>query len=476
MFSVTLRIILSGLAEGIYFVILSCAGVLTWPRSNIVKVSIKNCFIIIIILNKSPLWEDVNIFIIYKLNRAGHCSRRTFNYFCVCMRVLSGLDVVTRDLPAGLRGKNLGILCHASSISGDFRHITEIFAGRNDCRLAALFGPQHGLSGQTQDNMIEWESNSDPASGIHVYSLYGEHRKPTSAMLEGIEVLVADLQDVGARLYTYIWTIKLCMEACAEAGIPLWILDRPNPIGRMQVDGPVLDEEYFTFVGGACIPLCHRMTIGEMALWLKEKYYPGCELHLIRAEGWHRNMMFGETGLPWVLPSPNMPTQQTAAVYPGTVLAEALNVSEGRGTVIPFELLGAPWIDGPALLREMRSRNLPGCSLRMHDFIPTFNKYSGEYCRGIQIHVTDLSLYRPVVTALHLFDAMIRTSPQGALEFNPPPYEYEYRLMPFDILSGDSHMREVLTNGLSLRDETERWEAGTAGFLDDFRQIALYKD
>lgn len=392
------------------------------------------------------------------------------------MKVLSGLDVITRNLPAGLRGKNLGLLCHSSSISSDYRHITEILAGCAEVRVSALFGPQHGLSGQTQDNMIEWQSTSDPVFGIPVYSLYGEHRKPTQAMLEGLDALVADLQDVGARLYTYIWTVKLCMEACLEAGIPLWILDRPNPIGRIPVDGPVLDEEYFTFVGGACIPLCHRMTIGEMALWLKEKYYPACQLHVVRSEGWRRNTMYRETGLPWVLPSPNMPTPESAAVYPGTVLAEALNVSEGRGTVIPFELLGAPWIDGRRLLQEMRSRNLPGCSFRMHDFIPTFNKYNGEYCRGIQIHVTDASLFRPVGTALHLFDAIIRTSPQGALEFNPPPYEYEYRLMPFDILSGDSRMREVLTRSMSLKEETERWEAQTEVFMADFRQIALYQE
>jgi uncharacterized protein YbbC (DUF1343 family) len=392
------------------------------------------------------------------------------------MKVLSGLDVVTRSIPSGLRGKKLGLLCHSSSIASDYRHITEIFGSSKECSLAVMFGPQHGLSGQTQDNMIEWESTTDPVLGIPVYSLYGAHRKPTPEMLEGLEVLVADLQDVGARLYTYIWTVKLCMEACAEAGIPLWILDRPNPIGRVPVDGPVLSEEYFTFVGGACIPLCHRMTIGEMALWLREKYIPGCELHIVRAEGWNRNSMYGETGLPWVLPSPNMPTQQSATVYPGTVLAEALNVSEGRGTVIPFELIGAPWIDGRRLLQEMRSRNLPGCSFRMHDFIPTFNKYTGEYCRGIQIHVTEASLFKPVATALHLFDAIIRTSPESAMKFNPPPYEYEYRLMPFDILSGDSRMREVLTMGLSLKEETERWQAQTEIFISDFRHIALYNE
>ncbi len=392
------------------------------------------------------------------------------------MKVLSGLDVVSRNLPAGLHGRRIGLLCHSSSITSDFRHATEIFGNSNQCTLAALFGPQHGLSGQTQDNMIEWEGTVDPVLGIPVYSLYGEHRKPVPSMLEGLEAFVADLQDVGARLYTYIWTVKLCMEACTDAGIPVYILDRPNPIGRIQADGPVLDEEFFTFVGGACIPLCHRMTIGEMALWLKEKYYPRCDLHVIRTEGWKRNMMYDDTGLPWVLPSPNMPTPQSAAVYPGTVLAEALNLSEGRGTVIPFELTGAPWIDGHRLLKELRERNLPGCSFRMHDYIPTFHKYAGEYCRGIQIHVTDAAAFRPVATAMHLFDAIIRTSPEGSLKFNPPPYEYEYHLMPFDILSGDSRMRKVLSEGLSLKEETERWDAQTELFLADFRQLSLYAE
>ncbi len=392
------------------------------------------------------------------------------------MKVQSGLDAVCRDLPSGLRGKRAGLLCHSSSITSDYRHITEVFGQNDRLRLAALFGPQHGLSGQTQDNMIEWEGAVDPVLGIPVYSLYGEHRKPTPSMLEGLDAFVADLQDVGARLYTYIWTVKLCMEACSDAGIPVYILDRPNPIGRIQADGPVLDEEYFTFVGGACIPLCHRMTIGEMALWIREKYFPRCELHVIRAAGWKRSMMYSDTGLPWVLPSPNMPTPQTAAVYPGTVLAEATNLSEGRGTVIPFELTGAPWINGRRLLKELRNRNLPGCSFRMHDFIPTFHKYAGEYCRGIQIHVTDASIFRPVITAMHLFDAIIRTSPAGSFRFNPPPYEYEYRLMPFDILAGDSRLREVLTEGLSLAEETERWEAQTETYLSEFRQMALYTE
>jgi len=392
------------------------------------------------------------------------------------MKVLSGLDVVSMQMPVQLRGKSIGILCHSSSITREYRFITEVFGSDSGCRLAALFGPQHGISGQTQDNMIEWESTTDPVLGVPVHSLYGEHRKPTPRMLAGLEALVVDLQDVGARLYTYIWTVKLCMEACAEAGIPVVILDRPNPIGRVRTDGPVLKADYFTFVGGASIPLCHRMTIGEMALWIREKHIPRCELHVIRARGWRRNLLYHETGLPWVIPSPNMPTPQTALVYPGMVLAEALNLSEGRGTVIPFELTGAPFLNSHRLLSELRDRKIPGCSFRLHDFIPTFHKFAGAYCRGIQIHVTDASSFRPVATALNLFDAIIKTSPEGSLTFNPPPYEYEYRLMPFDILSGDSRMREVLEKRLSLSDEIARWDASIAEFSVEFRPLALYDE
>ena len=390
--------------------------------------------------------------------------------------VHTGLEQVSRDLPAALRGKRVGILCHASSITPDFRHITEIFAGRDDVSLAAIFGPQHGLFGQTQDNMIEWSSTIHPVYGIPVYSLYGEHRKPTPAMLEPIDALVIDLQDVGARLYTYIWTAKLCMEACAEAGIPVWVLDRPNPVGMLPFDGPVLKREFFTFVGGAEIPLCHRMTIGEMALWIREKEVTGCDLNVVWMKGWHRSSLFSSTGLPWVLPSPNMPTLQTALVYPGTVLIEALNLSEGRGTTIPFELFGAPFTDAEKLRRNLESRKIPGCAFRVHGFIPTFHKFAGQYCNGLQIHVTDAAAYHPVGTALEIFDAVIETTPPGSLQFREPPYEYEYRLMPFDILSGDRLMRETLEGRLSLKAEKQRWLEEIESFRKEFSGISAYPE
>ena len=390
--------------------------------------------------------------------------------------VLTGLEQIRMTFPSDLKGKNVGVLCHAPSITFDFIHITDLLIKSNECRFVSIFGPQHGLSGQTQDNMIEWSSSIHPEFGIPVYSLYGEHRKPTGEMLNGLEAFIVDLQDVGARLYTYIWTVKLCMEACANAGIPVWILDRPNPVAKLPFDGPVLKEEYFTFVGGASIPLCHRMTIGEMALWIREKYLPECDLRIVWMKNWQRSSLFSDTGLPWVLPSPNMPTLQTALVYPGTVLSEALNLSEGRGTTIPFELLGAPYLNTSKLMKNLSARNIQGCAFRVHNFIPTFNKYSGQLCNGFQVHVTDPSVYRPVATAYEIFDAIMETSPEGSLKFNPPPYEYEYRLMPFDIFSGASVMRSSLLGRINPKVEFQRWENEISEFTGEFRQVAYYKE
>jgi len=390
--------------------------------------------------------------------------------------VQTGLDQISYKLPSGLTGKKIGILCHAPSVTPDYKHITDIIYYRKECSLTAIFGPQHGLYGQTQDNMIEWNNNIHPVYRIPVYSLYGEHRKPTSEMLNNIEALIIDLQDVGARLYTYIWTVKLCIEACSETGIPVWILDRPNPVGRLPFDGPVLKEEYFTFVGGASIPLCHRMTIGEMSLWIREKYFNRCDLNVVWMKNWRRNSLFSETGLPWILPSPNMPTLQTALVYPGTVLIEALNLSEGRGTTIPFELFGAPFIDPGKLKKNLDDRKIPGCVFRVHSFIPTFHKFAGALCNGLQIHVTDASVYYPVATAYEIFDAIIQTAPPDSLKFNPPPYEYEYKLIPFDILSGDSLMRSSLINRVPASVERQRWQYEIGEFLNEFRQMSVYPE
>lgn len=390
--------------------------------------------------------------------------------------VTTGLESFLLNFPSDLKGKRVGILCHAASITKDFSHIIDVFHDLKELKLSVVFGPQHGLHGQTQDNMIEWQSEKHPVYKIPLFSLYGEHRKPTPEMLEEIDALIIDLQDVGTRIYTYIWTVKLCLEACAEAGIPVRVLDRPNPIGRLPCDGAVLKEEFFTFVGGACIPLCHRMTMGEMALWVRDKYHPSCDLKIVRMENWQRSSLYSGTGLPWVLPSPNMPSLQTAIVYPGTVLIEALNLSEGRGTTLPFELFGAPFINVEKLKNNLSKRNIKGCTFRIHNYIPVFQKFSGELCNGIQIHVTDIECFKPVETAIEIFDAIIETSAPGALSFNPPPYEYENKLMPFDILSGDSGIRETLINRRDIRSEKERWAHEIEVFKAEFKEFSLYDE
>jgi uncharacterized protein YbbC (DUF1343 family) len=390
--------------------------------------------------------------------------------------VKTGLEVFLEKVPSKVKGKRVGVLCHAPSITSGFRHITEVFHEVGDFTLSAIFGPQHGLYGQTQDNMIEWEGDLHPLYKIPVFSLYGEHRKPTPVMLNHIDALIVDMQDVGARLYTYVWTVKLCIEACTEAGIPVWILDRPNPVAAMWYDGPVLKKEFFTFVGGASIPLCHRMTVAEIALMVREEYYRGCELEIVKMRNWNRGMMFDQTGLPWVLPSPNMPTLQSAVVYPGMVLFEALNISEGRGTTIPFELFGAPFIDPYALIINLEGRKIPGCKFRIHNFIPTFHKFEGNICNGLQVHVTDIKKYRPVAAAFEIIAAIIETSPAGSLKFNLPPYEYETKLIPFDILSGDDLMRRSLMSGNNAVDEKARWETEIELFRMQFRQFSIYGD
>jgi uncharacterized protein YbbC (DUF1343 family) len=388
--------------------------------------------------------------------------------------VITGLDIISNELPQKLKGKRISVLCHAPSINLQYRHITDIIGENKECTLSAIFGPQHGLYGETQDNMIEWEGEFHTRLKVPVYSLYGLHRKPLPEMLADTDILLIDLQDAGARLYTYIWTVKLCMEACSELGIPVWLLDRPNPIAALSCDGPVLDREFYTFVGGAEIPMCHRMTIGEMALWINEYVLPQCDLTVVKMKNWNREMRYSDTGLPWVPPSPNLPTEKSAIVYPGTVLIEALNLSEGRGTTTPFELVGAPWLDVHKIINSLAAKRLPGVVFRQHNYIPTFNKYAGEVCRGIFIHVTDPAIFRPVTTALYLFDAIAEISPSGSLKFLPPPYEYEDKLMPFDILSGDEGMRLTISQRLPVEKEISRWKPATEKFRKKFEVVKLY--
>ncbi len=387
----------------------------------------------------------------------------------------TGLMRVAEETPEFLKGKRCGLLCHAASVTPEYRHALSVLKDKSDIEIAAVFGPQHGIFGQTQDNMVEWRGGFlDPVFNLKVYSLYGDVRKPSDFMLEGLDFLLIDIQDVGARPYTYIWTMKLCMEACAEQGLGVCVLDRPNPVSELQADGPLLRSEYFSFVGGASIPMCHRMTPGEIAVLLRETCFSTLNLKVMWMEGWERGQPFESTGLPWILPSPNMPGITTAFVYPGMVLLEATNLSEGRGTTRPFEFAGAPWIDIAGLTAYFKSNQISGCVLRRHDFIPAFQKWSGKYCYGFQIHVTDPSVFRPVRAAAEIIRGIIEVSDRG-FEFKDPPYEYEYTRMPFDMLSGDTRLRDALMNNEDLRLLFEEWDEETAAFTKEVASYLYYR-
>ncbi len=378
---------------------------------------------------------------------------------------MTGLDRLQAGGWDRLRGQRVGLLVHPASVDANLRHARDqVAAARGAVDLRALFGPQHGILGQTQDNMIEWSGFRDPDLDVPVHSLYGEHRKPTPAMLADIDTLVVDLQDVGARYYTFIWTLLLCLEACAECGRRVVVLDRPNPLGGLAVEGNVLDPEYRSFVGLAPIPMRHGLTIGELAGFFRAWRGLDVELDVVWMDGWRRAMDFEATGLPWVLPSPNMPTVETAFVYPGGCLLEGTNLSEGRGTTRPFEILGAPFVDGRRLAAVLQAWNLPGCRLRPLSFEPTFHKFAGQVCGGIQVHVTDRRLFEPVVTYTAALAAVAGLWPQH-FAWKRPPYEYEPEKLPIDILAGGARWREQLEAGLSP------WQM-KAGWLEELRAFA----
>ena len=353
------------------------------------------------------------------------------------MSVELPIDRLAEVWPAKLRGARLGALLHPASVSANLISTSKILEGENGklFQLAAFFGPQHGFLGQTQDNMIAWKSYEHPRLGIPVHSLYGEHREPTPAMLDGIDVLLVDLQDVGARYYSFIWTMFLAMRACEKAGVHVVVLDRPNPINGLTTEGPILDREYFSFIGLHPIHVRHGRTIGELAQQFREEAFSKCELSILPMKNWKREMWFDETGLPWVMPSPNMPTLDTAIVYPGLCLLEGTNISEGRGTTRPFESFGAPFIDAEALARELNHLDLAGVYFRETYFQPTFQKFAGEVCGGAQLHVTDRKNFQPFKTGIEIIKR-IRKMCGDQFEWKQPPYEYEWKRLPIEILIG----------------------------------------
>lgn len=389
-------------------------------------------------------------------------------------QVLTGLDLVEKHWPKALKGARVGLVAHPASVNGKIEHAVDVFRNAKKFRLAALFGPQHGIYGQTQDNMVEWEGFREPATGLPVYSLYGKVRKPTPEMLANLDVLVIDLQDIGSRYYTFIWTLDLCMQACSEAGKTIVVLDRPNPIAGLATEGPVLKPDHASFVGLRPLSIRHSMTMAEIGHYLEDTFCPGVHYRVIPMRGWKRKMWFDETGLLWVLPSPNMPILDTAVVYPGMCLLEGTNISEGRGTTRPFEIFGAPFIHPDTLVKRLKEFKLPGVIFRPLHFQPTFQKHAGKVCGGAQIHVTDREKFKPFKTGVAILKAIHNTWPKQ-FEWKQPPYEYEEHKLPIDILAGSDRLRKDIESWKDLNEMETWWKEESKAFEKIRKKYLIYK-
>lgn len=358
--------------------------------------------------------------------------------------VATGLDVIQRNNGLSvLKNRPFGVLANHASLDQRYRHSAEVLDAIFPGQLKCVFSPQHGFWAEEQANMIESGHSQMGSLAVPLHSLYAETRRPTASMLNEIEVLVVDLQDVGTRVYTFIWTLLECLRSCAEQHVAVVVLDRPNPLGGFVVEGPILNRLYRSFVGGCEIPMRHALTIGEVAKFLVFHQCRRVDLAVVPMQGWNRSMTFHETGLPWVGPSPNMPRLESALLYPGMVLFEGTNISEGRGTTLPFEVVGAPFLDDQRLADTLNRLGLPGVIFRPIRFRPTFDKWQDELCRGVQIHITEPENLRSFRVAIEIMQA---AADQARLQFewNPPPYEYEHKLMPIDILYGSDVLRSEL--------------------------------
>ncbi len=386
-------------------------------------------------------------------------------------RVHSGLDVLAAR-PERLRGQRLGLVVNPTAVTSDLRHAVDVLTKTKGLRVTALFGPEHGIWANAQD-LEEVGDARDARTGLPVRSLYGPERVPSAEMLEGVDTLVFDVQDVGSRYYTFIYTMLHVMEACAEHGKRLVVLDRPNPLGGVLTEGNVLDPEYRSFVGLHPLPVRHGMTVGELALLFHRERGFDVDLAVVRMRGWERSMFFEDTGLPWVLPSPNMPTVDTAVVYPGGCLVEGTNLSEGRGTTRPFELVGAPWLDPWKLARALEKEKIPGAVFRPVFFTPTFQKHARELCGGVQIHVTDRRKFPSFLCTLLLI-AHARAQDEKRFAWRQPPYEYELVKLPFDILCGTDAVRKHIEAGRSPSKLVPGWKKELAAFRRRRQPFLLY--
>lgn len=388
-------------------------------------------------------------------------------------KIALGLEVLLKEQTHLLSGARVGLICHPASVDHFYQHSADLLRNHPDINLTALFGPQHGIRGETQDNMIEWEGFRDPRTGVMTYSLYGEVRKPKPGMLSDVDALVFDVQDVGTRVYTFIYTMALAMQSAREYNKRFVVLDRPNPIGGLGIEGNILESGHESFVGMFPIPMRHGMTVGEMARMFNEEFGIGCELNVIPMQGYKREFWFDDTDARWVLPSPNIPTLDSAVVYPGMVFVEGTKFSEGRGTTRPFEITGAPYADTYQLTEHLNRLELPGVHFRPHSFKPTFQKHVTQLCHGVQLHVTDRNAFKPVITGIAVIKTMRDLYPQD-FKWQMPPYEYVYDRLPFDVIAGTTTLREQIEGGSSIEDIAASWQDGEKDFAERRKPYLLY--
>lgn len=386
------------------------------------------------------------------------------------MEVRTGLDVLLSKMPSILKNRKVGLITNPTGVTRNLKHVADVFHEHPDIKLVALYGPEHGLRGDFGEGQFV-KSYVDERTGLQVHSLYGPTEKPSPEMLGNVDVLVFDIQDAGARFFTYISTLSYAMKAAAEVGIPFIVLDRPNPINGVSVEGNILDPKFKSFVGLHPIPIRHGMTVGELAQLFNEESKIKADLTVVKMKNWHRNMWYDETGLIWVQPSPNIPTLDAATVYLGTCFFEGTNVSEGRGTTKPFELIGAPWIDGVKLSSELNSKKeLPGVLFRTAYFSPAFSKYTREPCCGVQVHVINRAVFKPVETSLHMITAIAKLHPNHFQWIKPQPDQPHY----FDLLAGTNRIRRMLERGVLVEEIVGGWLKELPQFIREREKYLLY--
>ncbi|HXG89569.1 MAG TPA: DUF1343 domain-containing protein [Vicinamibacterales bacterium] len=375
-----------------------------------------------------------------------------------------------------LRGKRIGLVSNPASVDHHLHHIVDLLLGDRDVDVRALFGPQHGFRSDVQDNMIETPHSEFEVARkrVPLYSLYSDTREPTAEMLGDVDTLVVDLQDIGTRIYTYMYTMANCMRAARKHGIKVIVCDRPNPIAGIEVEGITLEPGNESFVGQYPIPTRHGMTIGELATFFNQHFSIGADLEVIPVEGWRRTMHWDETGLPWVMPSPNIPTLESALAFPGTVHIEGTTASEGRGTTRPFELVGAPWVRADNFAAALNARHFPGVFFRPVVFEPTFQKHARVACAGCQIHITDRLAFKPVLTGVAVIE-QLRAADPASFGWKKPPYEYEDDKEPIDVIAGSASFRAAIDAGEKAEDIAARWAPTVAAFRKLQRPFLLYE-